>query len=287
MGQIIYSSTEPRFPDTGKVTRDKILQAIVGGAGQGGGAAVPYTAEMLLDFEAGIHGATIDATYMNANDKGTPPNLWTITATAPTVSTVNAKQLTTPVIVGGVTYDTVGGTRSMESTHATAGNIATQWSGGARINDVAIGCWWKTTVPNPDQSNGGFPGTYDLLKTEHEFGPSSEWSVMQLENFELSAHSSCGNGSGIAIVRDTWYWVVLVDKKGYGSHVYVYNEDGTLRGESFIAFGCNANTLSVRHIVIGNPVPHGAFPTGSEFFDNIVIRWGPSATTSVTHPFGP
>lgn len=55
MGQIIYSSTEPRFPDTGKVTRDKILQAIVAGAGSGGGGGTPAPSYLLSEnFEAAV-----------------------------------------------------------------------------------------------------------------------------------------------------------------------------------------------------------------------------------------
>lgn len=69
MGQIIYSSTEPRFPDTRKVTWDKILQEIVAGAGSGGGggpSSLPTTLRSYykmdeasgdaLDVHSGNHG---------------------------------------------------------------------------------------------------------------------------------------------------------------------------------------------------------------------------------------
>lgn len=43
MAAIIYPSTEPRFYDSRKITRDKILQAIRSGAGTGGGSTPALT----------------------------------------------------------------------------------------------------------------------------------------------------------------------------------------------------------------------------------------------------
>lgn len=292
MAAIIYPTTEPRFYDTRKITRDKILQAIRSGAGAGGGSgggsgSSPYTAQMLVDFESGINGATIDATYMNANDKGTPPAAWTITGTAPTVSTANARQLITPVTVEAVTYDTVGGTRSASFTHATAGETLFQF-GEPRLNDVTIACWWKDTMPEPD----GLNGTYDFLILGNEHDGTAGWGVFQMQAWTAWAHANgvgaggSGKGGPIAgLHRDTWYWVVLKNKANDGAYLSIYTEAGVLLGTSFCPN--DTNNGSVRHVEFGNPVPHGAFPTGAVFIDNVVILWGASAGASSPYPVGP
>lgn len=283
MGQIIYPTTEPRFYDSRKLTRDKILQAIIGGAGSSPATpSTPFAAQLYVPFEAGVDGAAVDATYMIANDIGTPPAAWSAVTGVPVVTTAQFKHLITPVEVGGVTYDDATGTRGCNYPLSMLGRVSFAFAAGQRIYDVIIGCWFKCTMPDPDLLNG----TYDILNLEHEFVGFSEFSILQMQNWEIFAHNSSGvSATGISIERDTWYWVTLAtdndSSSTEGTHVLVYNDDATLRGSIFLPYPAPAPS-GVRFAQFGNVNPHGDFPTGSLFFDNIVYRWALPGTLDLT-----
>lgn len=241
----------------------------------------PIAANLYVDFESGINGDAVNAAYMNANDKGTPPNAWYLEGTAGTVSTSQFKRLVTPVTVDGTTYTDAGGTRGAAWSHASAGDVGFQFSDDPALNDLTFACWWKSTMPQPD----GLFGTYDFISLENRFSTVSEWSVMQLNNWNLKAHSNGtpNVGSDIAVNRDTWYWVVLKNQRGVGSLLTVYNEDGSLRGSSSCLDHASSGSQGTRFVEFGNHTPHASFPTGSVFFDNVVIIWG----ANPAYPVGP
>lgn len=244
----------------------------------------PYTAQLLIDFESGINGATIDATYMNANDHGTPDNPWiTGGATLPTVTTAQFRSLITPVIVNSVTYDDATGTRGASFTHATDGYAQHQLTGGPYNQSVTAACWWKSTMPEPDT----LFGTYDVLSLQNSGGGGSEWAVAQIQNWGMHAHASgtgaggVGKGLDINLHRDTWYWIVVKYARADGCYLNIYDTTGALVGTSYCPFG--ASTEGVRFIQFGNIAPHAAFPTGNLFYDNIVFLIG----SNPTFPVGP
>ena len=244
----------------------------------------PYVAQMLLPFESGNNGDTIDAAYMAANDIHVTLPVgasWNTENSAVTVSTAQTHALTTPVTVNGTTYDTVGGTRCLEAPNVNIGAVYLQFTDDPNPYDVTIACWFKNTLPQPD----GLNQTYDFLSLGNRFETTTNFAVMQSQNWQMRAHSQTGIGSNIAWNRDTWYWVVLKNKQNSatrGSYLWMYNEDGSLLGTSFVAHNAANTTQGTRFMNIGQMRDNAG--TGSAFFDNCVLLW---ETGEVTAPVGP
>jgi hypothetical protein len=229
------------------------------------GAKTNMTVPLLLTFESGTIGEPINAAYMNANTIGILPGTWTLEGTAGIVSLTN-RALTTPVIVAGTPYTGVG-TRGLEFSHRTEGYFQLRWPSGQRTNSVVLAGWFMDTMPADNTDN------FDMVSLETAFdGSRAEFATMQLDSFTLLAHTSQGGGRPVPIRRATWYWVVVLSKRGVGCTVWVYNTSGELVGTSFCPFGSNSNGTSI--VTIGNSNPHGHFPSGSAFFDSVLILWG-------------
>jgi hypothetical protein len=248
------------------------------------------SANLFLDFESGSNGDSVNATYLENNDIGTLPNFggqstWSIIGTTPTVSTADKHDLVSPVTVSGTTYSGQGGTRSVKFTHATEGEFLFQMQDDPATHDVTVGCWWKSTIADPDTLNGTYD--YITLGGRHD-GVNSAWGTFQLRCFDtggfvVRAHAAGGSGVGsnITVSRDTWYWVVLQYKQADGCYLSIYNTSSTLVGTSYCPQ--SANVQGVRFVEFGNIEAHADFPTADVYFDSIAILWG----TTTTFPVGP
>lgn len=257
---------KPGSPDVAGTTVDTLVP--------GAYAVDPrIPADMWLDFATGNNGDPVNAAYMAANARGVAPYVaWSVTAGTPTVSTVQAKAALSPIRLDGSATYTDTTTRSVEFSHANANSIITQLfpasSGPPWPYEATMGFWWKSTVAEPDTTNG----TFDFISLQT--GGGSEFGVFQFHAWQVWAHSNGvpNTGNPIDVHRDTWYWIYIRLRRRYGCSLFVYDATGKFLGNS-TAYWNGVNVEGCRHIEIGNLNPHGQFPSGSIFFGGLFINF--------------
>lgn len=240
------------------------------------------TADVLLDFEADSDGTAIDATWLNANTRGTPVNSWAVIGTG--TSTVSAEDhaYISPFLIGATTYSSAG-TRGGKFQLST-GQRGFQFQLNSPYTlEVTLSCWFKTTMP----SDATTEGQWDLVNLENSGGGGSQWCDVQLQGNPLQVHAHANDGATtrgaeISLSANTWYFFSLKYQNSgtRGAYLSVFSSTGTLLGTSFCAFG--ASTEGVRFVQIGNVGPHGQTSTGYFYFDGIAVDY-----TDATHPLGP
>ena len=103
--------------------------------------AVPIAVDMYQDMETGNAGDTLTTTMMNSTSH--PSSGWSTTVgTLFWVSTLYHRDLPGPVIVGGVTYNGTGGSRSWQFRNDNQLNYVI-WNGSGH-SAVAMACYYTT-----------------------------------------------------------------------------------------------------------------------------------------------
>ncbi len=256
---------------TGAATGNYIYSGYSTGSLPGTGNLI--TGNLWINFESGAHSGAMTPSYLDTNAigdistqtwrlEGASANAFVITGTG------NYRPLSSSIVINGTTYNDTTGIRGCRFNHSGASNVGITLD--APYPDwVTFACWWKSDIPDPDL----LFGTYDYIALNN-FGGG--WAVFQSQSWLGSAHTVSGGvgdgGGDITLQRNTPYWVVVRNIRYSGGYVDIYSTGRSLIGSSFYPHG--PNTSGTQDIEFGNHTPHGDFPTGFVYYDNIIIATG-------------
>ena len=162
-------------------------------------AATPV--DIYQDMESGQNGDQLTATVMNASNHGA--GTWTAQNGTMWVGTNAARDLPGPVIVGGKTYNGVGGTRT--------------WKLGDKITNTYVSCKLPKACSTVTTACYFTPGITNYCYTHDDTIRfiGGGWGVMQMQNGDnkgpyLISHACLGGNSqspdSIKIQRTKTYW---------------------------------------------------------------------------------
>ncbi len=168
-------------------------------------AATPIAVDIYQDMESGHDGDVLTATIMNGSNHG--GGTWRATRGSMWVSTAHHRNLPGPVVVGGVTYNGTGGSRTwMFNDRETNTYVSYVFSGS--YPTITMACYYTPGMRNVCYT---FDDTFRLAGYP-------AWAVMQTQNQDgagpwFFAHASlAGNGysrRGIKWTRGNTYWINL------------------------------------------------------------------------------
>ena len=233
-------------------------------------AATPV--DIYQDMENGNNNDVLTPTIMNASSH--PASGWTATSGTLWVSTANHRDLPGPVVVGGVTYNGTGGTRTWKWNDNHANNfVSVDFTGN--YSSMTIACYF--TLGQTDHSWNSF----DHIVTEG----SSVFSVFQSIYDDdggpyFRCHSTLQNyistGSGkIAVVSNKTYWISLhYDGLAGMTYMAVFDPDNGYAQVGTTLFSYSVlNSTSHAPYYFGRGDAHGDNPTLSSqsYIDHFLV----------------
>ena len=249
--------------------------------------------DVYQDMQSGNNGDALTATIMNASSH--PSSGWWTPSGTVWVSTSHYMDLPGPVIVGGVTYNGTGGSRTWVFNNNNPNNFVQH--NGSASSRVTVACYYTTdaTITNSTQ--------YDTIGTFGSLGKT--FSVMQTMQSgghpNIRAHSKNSTGVStfsdmIALTAGKTYWVNL----NYNAATVTTSVAAFDPANSFAQVGSTVSTLSAADTEanwgFGRFDNHGSLSTDTtqSWFGQIVIDSTngtfpliPSGGTDSTPPSAP
>lgn len=235
-------------------------------------------ANVLLTFESGSNGDPVTTNYMHTTDIGAPPfgAAWAVSGITGTVSTAYSSPFEHEYVIEGVTNVVGLGTRCVEFSHSAIGFNRFEFPEGSRTNPVTLYMDFLCTVPEPDLDSGA----YDYVSLNHDGG--GEFAVLASRDWEIVAHSSGTDGDPVVWHRETWFHARVEARTNDRAYITIYDTNYNVVGVTESVY-ISGNDDGIRSVEFGNIVPHGVFPSGSIFMDNVAVFW----TTNVPPPPDP